>query len=405
MKRKWLAIALAMSVLLSMTACGSGSGETTPAGTTAGETAEAGGETSGTEENSGVSSAELPEYNAADYVSIDNYTGVEVEVADSTVTEDEFRQAVDMLLQNYATVEQITDRETAEGDTIYFDYSGAIDGEVFQGGTATGQTTTIGQGGWIDGFEEGLVGRKCGEEFVVDTRFPDPYKSNPDLAGKEAQFTMTIHYIQGDTIVPELTDEFVKGLEDYTCGTVKEFEEVYMAQLSEQKQAYMENQALNTLWNTLLENAVFNGYPEGYVEAYTQDMVSSYTAMAAGYGMELEEFVQGMYGLDMETFNNIIGENAESQLKTELLWHYIAEKENITASEEDYLAIVQEYMEYYGYSDMTSFVNAFGVDNVEAQGYADALFQNVLDFCYENAVKVPASTEAETNADETAAAE
>ena len=82
-------------------------------------------------------------------------------------------------------------------------------------------------------------------------------------------------------------------------------------------------------------------------------------------------------------------------------YQYIAEKEGIEVTEDEYMAMVEEYMEYYGYTDMTSFVNDYGVEAVEKQGYADALLEKVLKFCYDNAVKTEAP--AETEAEETTA--
>ena len=69
--------------------------------------------------------------------------------------------------------------------------------------------------------------------------------------------------------------------------------------------------------------------------------------------------------------------------------------------EDEYLAVVEGYMEYYGYTDMTSFVNDYGVENVEKQGHADALLEKVMKFCYDNAVKTEAPLE--TEAEETTA--
>ena len=389
MKRKWLAIALAMSVMMSMAGCGSQNTETTVAETTTEET------------TAGVSITDLEDYNAADYVSKVEYLGVEVAIEDKVVTDDEFAEAIQMLLEEYATVEQITDRLTEEGDTIVYDYSGAIDGVVFDGGTATYQTLTLGEGNFIDGFEEGLIGAACGEEFVVDATFDEDYGVD-ELNGKTAQFTMYIHYIQGETILPELNDEFVKGLEDYTVSTVDEFKDVYYAELSEQKAAYMDSVAMNELWTTLLTTAELTGYPENYVEAYVQDMLNSYEYMASYYGLTLENFAS-MYGMTLEEFEATIQEIAEEQVKSEVLFHYIADQEGITVTEEEYLAVVEEYMAYYGYTDMTSFVNDYGVDVVEKQGYADALLEKVMEFCYENAVKVDAPVE-ETTAEETSEA-
>ena len=379
MKRKVVSIALAMGMVLAMTACGSQNNETTAGETNAGETTPA------------ISITDLEEYTASDYVSLEDYIGVEVQVADKVVTDDEFAEALQMFMESFGVDQQITDRVTAEGDTIVFDYSGAIDGVVFEGGTATEQTTTLGQGGWIEGFEEGLIGKNCGEEFVVDAYFPEDY-GNAELNGKTAQFTMKIHYIVGDLIVPELTDDFVEGLENYTVGTVDEFKTVYREELSEQKATYMDEAAMSEMWNALVEKAEFTGYPENYVEAYTQDMLNSYTYMATMYGMTLENFAN-MYGMTLEDFEAMIEETATQQVESEVLFHYLADKEGIEVTEDDYMAVVQDYMEYYGYTDMTEFVNAYGVDVVEKQGYADALQRKVMEFCYENAVKVAAPVE------------
>jgi len=385
MKRKWLAIALAMSVAMSMAGCGSQNTETTAAETTQEET------------TAGMTIMDLPEYVASDYVKLDQYTGVEVTVANKTVTDDEFAEAIQMLLEEYGEVEKITDRKTAEGDTIVYDYSGAIDGVVFEGGTATNQTLTLGEGNFIDGFEEGLIDAVVGQEFVVDAHFPKDY-GKENLNGKTAQFTMFIHYIEGELIVPELTDDFVKGLEGYTVSTVDEFKDVYYKELSEQKAAYMEETAMNEVFSALLEKAEFTGYPKDYVETYTMDMLNSYAYTASIYGMTLEDFA-GMYGMTIADFEVEVQAMAEQQIQIEMLYHYIAEKENITVTEDEYLAVVQGYMEYYKYTDMTSFVNDYGVENVEKQGYADALLQKVMEFCYDNAVKTEAPLEETTPAE------
>lgn len=388
MKRKCLAIALAMSVVMSMAGCGSQNAETTAAQTTQEET------------TAGLTVMDLPEYVASDYVSLDNYIGVEVEVPNKTVTDAEFAQAIQDLLEGHGEYEKITDRVTAEGDTIVYDYSGAIDGVAFERGTATYQTLTLEKGktGLVTDFENGLYGAEIGKDYVVDVYFDENYHTE-ELREKTAQFTMHIHYIQGEYIVPELTDDFVKGLEEYTVNTVDEFKDAYYKELSQLKAAYMEDFAMNQVFSILLEEADFSGYPKDYVEVYTKDMLNSYTNEAVMYGMTLEEYAS-VYQMTLEEFEAEVQMMAEQQIKVEILYQYIAEKEGMEVTEEEYMAVVAEYMEYYGYTDMTSFVNAYGVDVVEKQGYADAMLQKVLKFCYDNAVKTeaPMETEAETTA-------
>ena len=382
MKCKWFAIALAVCLMMTMVGCGSGNKETTPAETT-------------TAADTTPNIMDLPEYNAADYVTKVEYTGVEVTVANKIVTEDELEEAIQYLLESYGETQEITDRLTAEGDTIVFDYSGAIDGVVFEGGTAAYQTTTLGAGGWVDGFEEGLIGKPCGVEFVVDAYFPENY-GREELNGKTAQFTMKIHYIEGELIVPELTDAFVQDLEGYTVTTVDEFKNVYYAELSQQKADYMDESAMNDMWYTIITQAEFKGYPENYVEAYEKDMINSITSWATMYGLTFEDYGYYMYGMELEEFEALIHDSAVEQIRSEVLFQYIAEKEGIVATEEEYLEMVQSYMDTYGYTDMASFVNDYGVDVVEKQGYADATLYKVMKFCYEKAVVTEAPAEETT---------
>ena len=98
-----------------------------------------------------------------------------------------------------------TSLEVKEGDTVNIDYSGSIDGYVFQGGTAEGQDLTIGSNTFIDDFEEQLEGHKVGETVEVNVTFPENYgRSYTDdngetksFNGAEAVFTVKINGIYG----------------------------------------------------------------------------------------------------------------------------------------------------------------------------------------------------------------
>lgn len=75
---------------------------------------------------------------------------------------------------------------------------GKIDGVEFTGGTYAGYNLEIGSGEFISGFEDGLIGAAIGETRDVTATFPDPYKQNPELAGKRRLFTVTVNSIKED---------------------------------------------------------------------------------------------------------------------------------------------------------------------------------------------------------------
>ncbi|NVL52866.1 trigger factor [Pseudomonas syringae pv. actinidiae] len=102
---------------------------------------------------------------------------------------------------------EVADRAAQNEDQLNIDFVGKVDGEVFAGGSATA-TQLVLSGRMIPGFEDGLVGAKAGEERVLNVTFPEDYQ-NLDLAGKAAEFTVTVNTVS-EPKLPELNEEFFK---------------------------------------------------------------------------------------------------------------------------------------------------------------------------------------------------
>jgi trigger factor len=105
---------------------------------------------------------------------------------------------------------QEVDRAAQDGDQLTIDFVGTIDGEAFEGGSAEGVPLELGSKRMIEGFEDQLVGAKAGEDRTISVTFPENYHS-ADLAGKPAEFAVKITKVE-EPVLPELDDEFVKGL-------------------------------------------------------------------------------------------------------------------------------------------------------------------------------------------------
>ncbi|RMU06926.1 Trigger factor [Pseudomonas syringae pv. coriandricola] len=103
---------------------------------------------------------------------------------------------------------EVADRAAQNEDQLNIDFEGKVDGEVFAGGSATATQLVLGSGRMIPGFEDGLVGAKAGEERVLNVTFPEDYQ-NLDLAGKAAEFTVTVNTVS-EPKLPELNEEFFK---------------------------------------------------------------------------------------------------------------------------------------------------------------------------------------------------
>ncbi len=152
-------------------------------------------------------------------VTLGDYKGIEVPKTRVTVKKDEIEEELKKVQEQNAREITIEDRAVKDGDILTIDYSGSVDGVKFEGGTAEDQTLVIGSGAFIPGFEEQLVGKNLNETADINVTFPEEYHA-PDLAGKDAVFTVTVKAIK-EKELPELDDEFAaevsefETLEDY----------------------------------------------------------------------------------------------------------------------------------------------------------------------------------------------
>lgn len=102
------------------------------------------------------------------------------------------------------------DGAAADGDQVVIDFVGKIDGEAFDGGSATDAPVDIGAGRFIPGFEEQLVGAQVGEERVLNVTFPEDYPVDT-LKGKAATFDVTVKAVKAPAET-EINDAFAQSL-------------------------------------------------------------------------------------------------------------------------------------------------------------------------------------------------
>ena len=397
--------AIACALLFSMTACSSPSGanaaaSTTPAETEAMETAPVADTTSAV----GSSGRELYDISfswdgltAGDYVTLGEYENIEYPLQTAEVTEDDIQEVLDQMLASSSLYEHITEGTVKDGDTVNIDYVGRIDGVAFEGGTASDQIATIGVSGYIDGFLESLIGAEVGSTIIADVTFPDNYYEH--LAGKDAQFEITINYLQGDPIPAELTDEWVA---EYTSGTYTTVDDL-KAFLEEQLQLEAEEEADKAnkaaVWSTVVDNAEISSFPEGFVEYYFQDQMNLIITYANYSGVTFEDYIARMNVTEDEVNTQLL-EYAENAAKSSIVNRAIADIYGISVTEDEYQDYIAELATSYGYTNMETLEkDAGGRLQIEDGMLFDKVIAKVLE------TAIPVETEAETAEDMTETAD
>lgn len=140
-------------------------------------------------------------------VELKDLESIEVEKPVVEVNDADVDTMLETLRKQQATWKETDAAVTAE-DRATLDFTGSIDGEVFEGGKATDFVLAMGQGRMIPGFEEGVIGHKAGEEFTIDVNFPEDYHAE-NLKGKSAKFDIVLKKVEVREL-PELTEEFIK---------------------------------------------------------------------------------------------------------------------------------------------------------------------------------------------------
>lgn len=288
-------------------------------------------------------------------VELGEYKGIEIEKADSEVTEEEFQSAVDSRLAANPEMVEV-DRPAKEGDSVNIDYVGMKDGEAFEGGTAQAQDLVLGSGSYIDGFEDGLVGAVKGQELSLELTFPDPYPNNPDLAGQPVVFDVTVNAVE-EVKTAELNDAFVQRISDFE--TVADWEADLRSQLEEQKAAQAATQDENSLFNAVVENAAFTDI-DSSVEAEMERLRSANENLLAFQGMTLDDYLS-IFGLDQESYEEILRSQAEYNVKLELVLAKVAQQEGLEITDEARQAVADAN----SMEDFDSLAEAAGKEEAE----------------------------------------
>lgn len=277
-------------------------------------------------------------------VELGEYFGVEVEKESTEVSEEEVQRRIDLTLNNKADLELVEEGSLEKGHTAVFDFEGFKDGVPFEGGKAENYSLEIGSGQFIPGFEDQMIGMKPDEEKEIEVTFPEDYHAE-NLKGAKVTFKIKLHEIK-KKVLPELNDEFVKGLNIENVNTVAEYKEYIKNNLEEEKKEASDNKFEADLLDKICESAKAE-IPEVLIEQRKDSMIKQEENRAKIYNITFEQLLS-YQGMTLDQYKEQITEVARKDVLRELVLNKIIEVEKITLSEEDYQKGYQNMAELYG---------------------------------------------------------
>lgn len=308
---------------------------------------------------------------ALDYVTLPDTESFTLSDDATTVSDSDIDNYIsNNILSNYKTTNEITNRAAENGDTVNIDFAGSIDGVAFDGGTGSDYDLTLGSGNFIDDFEDQIVGHMPGETFDVNVTFPDDYQAT-NLAGKDAVFATTLNYINED-VTPDLTDDWVSSnlAESMGMNNVAELKTFVSNSL-------LFNQERNELYGQLYNAADVNtDLPENVQQYFTDIILYQPYMYAKMYGISMEDFLSRNGYSSVDEYLENRESSKQNMIKQILIMQALAEKNNIVCDTD---ILNAEFSRYFGSTDMTSYVNAYGENYVKTNILHDIVMQNQID--------------------------
>ena len=298
------------------------------------------------------------------------YKGLKAERPADVVTDAEVEAAVARRFESNAEL-VLVEREAKMGDTVTIDFNGFLPDEKgnlkpFEGGKADNYTLVLGSHSFIPGFEEEVAGMKKDETKSFKVTFPTNYVK--ELAGKEAQFTVTLHEVK-EKKIPSADDAAVKELGSKEVNTIAELKEFEKKRLLEAKVRDSEERFYNAIIGQIVEGSTFT---------LDQDIIANEAAQSENNlkkqieqnGLTFEQYLE-ITGGKIEDLRATFMKQAEASLKGYIVLNAIGEAEDLFIKDADVDAEVKAMAEQYKMKEE----EIRGFINRDLDGFKNNLFQ------------------------------
>ncbi len=260
-------------------------------------------------------------------VQLGTYKGLVLQRTKLEVTDEMVQDALEEVRRDLAKFEP-TEEPAQEGDRVRVRYQVLEEGEE-PSDQWESATLPVGATGWTPPLPEHLVGRKQGDEgeftYTYDANHP-----HPKLAGKTVRVRFVVESVLR-RVLPELTDELVR--EELGLESVEALKEELRRELGSRLRRVARAADRSQAEEALLQQCQVT-VPNALVERFAQQLLTETEASLRQRGWQLERWL-AQQGKTLEGYQAELRQEAERRLKLRFIFEAIAERENITVTEEE----------------------------------------------------------------------
>jgi len=227
----------------------------------------------------------------------------------------------------------------AKGHRLTIDFEGfSPDGKKEPGTASKDHIFIVGEGKFIPGFEENIIGLKTEEEKDFEVVFPNDYHEKK-LAGNKIKFHVKLNKVE-EIKMPPFDEEFVeresslvfeKKLEKK--ASIAEFKAEIKKQLIASAEKNIQQQREDEALDKLLEMTKID-LPKTFIEKEIDSIMQEIKTKLKRQGVQFEDYLKYFKKTEEEIRTKQAPE-AESKLKLHFAVHEIIKKEKIEASQDE----------------------------------------------------------------------
>ncbi|MFH1535250.1 MAG: trigger factor [Patescibacteria group bacterium] len=314
-------------------------------------------------------------------VELGDYKSVKVKKKKVEVDPKELVKAVNDL-RKMRSKEALVNREVQKGDKA------EVDIEVFQnkvpieGGQGKNQAIIIGEGNFIPGFEDKLIGMKKGEEKEFELKFPKEYFQK-SLAGKQAEFKIKLNSVF-KIEMPEANDEFAKSFG--TFKTMKDLEDQIGKNLEEEANNKERQRVELEMLESIANKSKFGEFPDDLEASEIDKMIHELKHDFEKQGLKYEDYLQSIKKSE-EELRKSFEPRAEKRVKTALLIRKIAETENIKATDDEIKIEIEKSKQTYQQQGNEEMIKQLETPDYRSFVKNVMVNQKVIDMLYKSATE------------------
>lgn len=233
-------------------------------------------------------------------------------------------------IQKMRAKESLADRPARAGDRLEIDFEIFIDQVPIEHGQHQKYPITIGEGRFIPGFEEQLVGLRVEATKNFELTFPENYYQK-NLAGKQAEFRVKCRAVY-QVELPALTDQFAQEISQQQFKDLTQMRAQLKINLEQEEKNKQEQKLEVEMFDQIIDQSEFETLPEILIDHEAHKMVHELEENISRQGLAFADYLKSI-NKNHDQLQTELKPQAEKRIKTALVCREIYQKEKMSVSD------------------------------------------------------------------------